>query len=213
MRLPGQYRNRKVCVLNFASATNPGGGVANGAGAQEEAVCRCSTLYGCISDRDITDRFHSRHRRELKERQLTALYNDDCIYTPDIIVFKTDAVKPELMPEEQWYGIDVITCAAPNLHRMSDGQVIRPGELRKLHKQRVCRIMDIAGQNHVEVLILGAFGCGAFRNPPEIVAQAMLDAVREYLYDFMVVEFAVYCPPYATKNYDVFKRILDPICK
>lgn len=218
----GQYRGRKVCVLNFASATNPGGGVTSGAGAQEEAICRCSTLYACISDQNITRRFHARHRQGLEEAKLTALYNDDCIYTPGVMVFKTDTETPELMPEEQWYDIDVITCAAPNLRGLSDGYGGRPGnraadigldELLALHKKRACRILDIARRKHVEVMILGAFGCGAFKNPPEIVAQAMLDAVRGYLYDFSVVEFAVYCPPHAMKNYDVFKRILAPICK
>lgn len=218
----GQYRGRKVCVLNFASATNPGGGVTSGAGAQEEAICRCSTLYACISDKNITSRFHDRHRQGLKEGRLTALYNDDCIYTPDVMVVKTDTEIPKLMPEEQWYGIDVVTCAAPNLRRPADGSGGRQGnraadigldELRELHKKRACRILDLARRNHVEVMILGAFGCGAFHNPPEVVAQAMLDAVREYLCDFSMVEFAVYCPPHAAENYDVFKRILAPICK
>lgn len=214
----GKYRSRKVCVLNFASATSPGGGVVNGASAQEEAICRCSTLYACISDREITGRFHARHRRELEEGLLTALYNDDCIYTPNVIAFKTDTAEPELMPEDQWYGIDVVTCAAPNLRRMQDswdsGRIgAGLGWLLELHKKRICRVLDIASQNHVEVMILGAFGCGAFRNPPEIVAQAMLDAVNGHLYDFGVVEFAVYCPPYDTKNYDVFKWILAPVCK
>ena len=218
----GQYRGRKVCVLSFASATNPGGGVANGASAQEEAVCRCSALYACISDKETAGRFHGRHRQSLKNGQMTSLYNDDCIYTPGVTVFKTDTGVPELMPREQWYDVDVITSAAPNLRSMPDSKNGRSGnraanikldELQVLHKKRVCRILDIARRNHAEIMILGAFGCGAFGNPPEVVAQAMLDAVREYLCDFSVVEFAVYCPPHAAKNYEVFRRILAPICR
>ncbi len=42
-------QGKKVCVLNFASATNPGGGVVNGSSAQEECICRCTTLYPCLN--------------------------------------------------------------------------------------------------------------------------------------------------------------------
>lgn len=210
-----QYRGRKTCVLNFASAINPGGGVVKGSNAQEEAICRCSTLYACISDRNVAGSFHSRHRQELRDGRLTSLYNDDCIYTPGVIVFKTDTAEPELMPETAWYGIDVISCAAPNLGRgnyMDRAASIGREELMALHKKRVSRVLDIAKSNGAEIIVLGAFGCGAFRNPPETVARAMLDAVRSHLQDFSVIEFAIYCPPYNTKNYDVFRETLAPVC-
>lgn len=217
-----QYIGRKVCVLNFASSTNPGGGVANGSNAQEEAICRCSTLYACISDKDIAGSFYDRHRQKLKGGQLSLLYNDDCIYTPRVTVFKTDTERPELLPETSWYDVDIISCAAPNLRIRTcrkmdcfndEADNIGLDGLLDLHKKRIDRILSIVKMNHVEVMILGAFGCGAFKNPPEIVAWAMLDTVRNYLCDFSVVEFAVYNPPHDTKNFDVFKRILAPICE
>ena len=109
------YSDQKVCVLNFASSSNPGGGGENGSNDQEEAICRCSTLFPCISDDKIVNQFHKKHQAELKAGQMTALYNDDCIYTPDVLVFKTDTAHPKLMPEKDWYQIDVISCEAPNL--------------------------------------------------------------------------------------------------
>ena len=101
---------KKVCVLNFASATNPGGGVVHGSSAQEESLCRCSTLYPCLDIDKMWQEFYTPHRRAGNP-----LYNDDCLYTPGVIVFKSDLSFPERMEEKDWYQVDVLTCAAPNL--------------------------------------------------------------------------------------------------
>lgn len=218
-----QYLGQKVCVLNFASASNPGGGVTKGSNAQEEALCRCSTLYACMSDGQVTSQFHDKHRSALKAGELNALYNNDCIYTPNVTIFRSDTDTPRLLPAELWYEVDVISCAAPNLRNKPSNAMnpdsgnravfIKPSNLLELHKKRISRVLDIALLNGVEVMILGAFGCGAFQNPPDIVARAMFGVVKEYLYNFKAIEFSVYCPPNNTKNYDVFKQILSPICK
>ncbi|MDE7312317.1 MAG: TIGR02452 family protein [Eubacterium sp.] len=213
------YTGKKICVMNFASATNAGGGVEKGASAQEEGICRCSTLYPCISDKQIVSRFHYAHRSALHHGRLSVLYNDDCIYTPGVIVFRSDTRHPQLLPKERWYEIDVVSCAAPNL-RSKPGNAMNPDagskpvtigkdELRKLHKKRIGRIMDIAGCFGVQVMIVGAFGCGAFQNPPEAVAEAMREVITEHRYRFQTIEAAVYCPVQDTTNYDVFKKIVS----
>ena len=218
-----EYLEQKVCVLNFASATNAGGGVTKGSNAQEEAICRCSTLYACISADEVTSMFHNKHRSALKDGKMNALYNNDCIYTPRVTVFKSDTDNPRVLPENLWYEVDIISCAAPNLRSRPSNAMnpdsgdkavsIKPSALLELHKKRISRVLDIASLNGVEVVILGAFGCGAFQNSPDIVAQAMYGVVQNYLYQFKAIEFAVYCPPRDTKNYDAFKRILSPLCK
>ena len=200
----------KVCALNFASASNPGGGVLNGARAQEECLCRVSTLYFCLDVDEMWEKFYKPHRA-----MHNPLHNDDIIYTPDITVFKSDTAYPELLPQDEWYNVDVLTCAAPNLSvypgsNYNGGKqklLLTDSQLEELHKKRDRRIFDVAVQNNVDVLILGAFGCGAFSNNPEVVARVMLNLAKEYGHAFKTIEFAVYCPPYDDSNYMVFKEV------
>lgn len=208
------YKGQKIAVLNFASATNPGGGVIKGSSAQEESICRCSSLYFNLSEKAMWNSFYSPHRMAKDP-----IHNDDCIYTPNVIVFKSDTAAPKLLPESEWYKVNVITCAAPNL-RERPGNSMNPGdgnspvrltdrELLAVHEKRLRRILNIAASYENEVLILGAFGCGAFLNPPRIVARAMKNIVKEHRHDFKTIEFAVYCPPRDDSNYKVFERIMN----
>lgn len=59
------YNGRKVAVLNFALPSNPGGGVVNGSSAQEECLCRCSTLYYNLTEDFLWKKFYQPHRRGL----------------------------------------------------------------------------------------------------------------------------------------------------
>lgn len=215
LQAASKYKGKKTCVLNFASATNPGGGVEKGSSAQEEALCRCSTLFPCLMNDLQTKRngFYAEHRANKDP-----LHNDDCIYTPNVIAFKSDEAYPKMLPPSWWYPVNVITCAAPNLRVNPRNQwnqdeadftaVIEDSELKKLHEKRLRRILDIAAAYQNDVVILGAFGCGAFRNPPEIVAEAAAEVIKEYIHCFQTIEFAIYCADRAQTNYSVFQDAL-----
>lgn len=212
------YKGTKTAVHNFASASNPGGGVEKGANAQEECLCRCSGLFFSLNTPKMWDGFYTPHRKAHDP-----IHNDDIIFTPAVIVFKTDTAEPKLMDETQWYDVDVITCAAPNLReRPSNGYNSGDGnksanitdkDLLALHEKRLRRILDVAVSEKDETVILGAFGCGAFMNNPEIVALAAKNVIKEYLYAFRNIEFAVYCPPRDEQNYKIFERVLKMYCK
>ena len=146
------------------------------------------------------------------------LHNDDIIYTPEVTVFKTDTAYPKLMPENDWYEVNVITCAAPNLrphpsnaYNSGDGNEavkITDKELLMLHEKRLRRILDVAVTEKNEVVVLGAFGCGAFLNNPEVVAQAAKNVISDYKYAFKKIEFAVYCSSRDEQNYRIFERTI-----
>ncbi len=192
------YQSRRVCVLNFASPYTPGGGVAYGSGAQEECLCRISTLYPCLDTRALWDGFYTPHRGSDD-----GAGTDDCIYTPDVVVFKADTVACALLPETERWRTDVITCAAPDLRA---SPALSDARLKHIVEKRVRRILDLAAEEGADTLILGAFGCGVFGNPPELVAAAMRGALEAYQSCFETVEFAVYCPPgHDETNYRAFR--------
>ena len=205
-----RYKGQRVCVLNFASATNPGGGVVHGSSAQEECLCRCSTLYNCLNTRAMWDGVYTPH-----SKSATPLHNNDIIFSPEVHVIKDDDYN--VLPQP--FAVDVITCAAPNLrpkpsnpYNPGDGDAfyIPPQELFHLHIDRARRILDVAALNDAEVVIHGAFGCGAFRNDPLIVARAYNCVIQQYLHHFRTIEFAVYCRPNDDNNYRTFKSIIRP---
>lgn len=207
-------QGKKVCVLNFASATNPGGGVVNGSSAQEECICRCTTLYPCLNNDNLWMEFYKPHRKAANP-----LYNNDCIYTPDVCVFKSDINFPEPLPRNEWWKVNILTCAAPNLRERPSNPMnphvgykpakVTPAELEALLTSRIKRIFEVATANENEVLILGAFGCGAFRNPPEIVAKVFYKVMQDYLGYFDTIEYAVYHTEREAANYEAFKRIMN----
>ncbi|MCR4597685.1 MAG: TIGR02452 family protein [Acetatifactor sp.] len=207
------YKGKKVCVHNFASATNPGGGVTKGSSAQEECLCRCSTLYFCLNTDKLWNGFYGPHRAAHDP-----IHNDDCIYTPNVIVMKTDEAIPQIMQEKDWYETSVITCAAPNLRERPSNQMnsgdgkdsvkLSSQEQLALHEKRLRRILDIAAAAGEEVVILGAFGCGAFENDPQAVATAASNVLADYLHAFETIEFAIYCSPRDERNFGFFERAM-----
>ena len=208
-----QYIGKRTAVLNFASATNPGGGVEKGASAQEECLCRVSTLYPCLVDQKMRASFYTPHRKHGN-----ALHNDDIIYTPKVLIIKDDDHNMLATP----FLVDVISCAAPNLrekpnnaYNSGDGNRVQisDNKLLALHEKRARKIFASAIANGVEVLILGAFGCGAFCNDPYVVARAYKNVLPEFEQYFQTIEFAIYCRPADSINYDAFSwEILTKHC-
>lgn len=211
MRLYKEMPDAKIAVMNFANAFHAGGGVTNGSSAQEECLCRTSTLYPLLYRRTLRDSFY-RHHYEMN----TPKASDSLVYTEGVIICKTDEDLPRRMQKEDWVIVDVITIAAPDLRVTSNihaplvngGSYMQDAELFGYHVKRAIHMLTCAAAKGADTLVLGAFGCGAFQNDPEVVARAYKTALQEFPKVFRKIEFAVYCPPGAGMNYEVFKRVL-----
>ena len=198
---------KRVCVLNFASFVTPGGGVLRGSKAQEESLCRISTLYPALIS-DTAAPFYQSHHDDIDAGVSTRKNNDDCIYTPDVRVICEDTYDCDLMPNDKWYNVDVITCAAPD-QRYAGEWTFRPNdaELFEVMNKRICRIFAIAALRQADVLIMGAFGCGVFGNSPVVVARAFEAAIEKYQYHFETIEFGIANAHGDSPNYNAFRNI------
>ena len=175
--------DEKLCVLNFASYKKPGGGFINGAIAKEESICHDSTLFNVIS----STKFES-YYEDNKNNTNGGLYRNAAIYSPGIVFSNTI--------------VNVITCAAPNLSIFKGPKYKAYDAIRN----RIKFILDIAEKNNEAELILGAFGCGVFKNEPEFVASTFKNLLYSTnYYHFKKVIFAI---PGGI-NYDIFKKVFE----
>ena len=213
MALP--YRRKfptdRIVAHNFASARDEDGDVYIYSMAQEAALCRKSTLLPVLERDDIWKR-----RYASKWEEGNMLFTDDCLYTPGITIVMTDEDQPLQLPEEDWVEVDVLTCAAPILRYLSRSRAgedskkysqLSDEDIFAIHMRRGRHLLSIAAANHADILIFGAYGCGPFRNPPEIVAEAYYNLLSEFAGQFREVGFAIYCVPQDMENYDVFKKV------
>jgi uncharacterized protein (TIGR02452 family) len=145
-------------VLNFASARKPGGGFLGGARAQEESLARSSALYATLTQSGMYE-----HHRALRDCAYTAW----AIYSPDVPVFRDDRTG-QLLDEP--YTCAFITAPAPNAGVVLEREPGRARELERLMHERVVRILAIAAHHQHRHLVLGAWGCGVFKNDPTHVA-------------------------------------------
>ncbi|HWA25304.1 MAG TPA: TIGR02452 family protein [Lacunisphaera sp.] len=153
----------RLGCLNFASAKNPGGGFLGGAQAQEEALARSSGLYPCLFTQQAIYDENRAHR--------SLLYLDRAIYSPGVPFFRDDAGNLLAAP----YFADVITCAAPNAGAVASNQPADLPQVAPTLARRAEFVLRVAAHHGVKRLVLGAWGCGVFRNDPRQVARVFAD--------------------------------------
>jgi uncharacterized protein (TIGR02452 family) len=183
-----------VAALNFASAKNPGGGFLNGSQAQEESLARSSALYASLL---LAPDYYMGHRR-----MASCLYSDAMILSPVCPVFRDD--EGTLLDEPQLATF--ITSAAPNAGAIDSDET---RHLADVFRRRADYILAVAAAHGYDNLVLGAWGCGVFRNDPALVA----DVFAEHLHGlwanrFRRVVFAVLDTSTALATFEAFREAL-----
>jgi uncharacterized protein (TIGR02452 family) len=164
-----------VCIMNFASRHHCGGGYINGAIAQEEDLCRViPALYSSLS-------------------KISYPFKEDSILiTPKIEIWRDQNYNIMAKP----YTISVVSAAAQNL------------KFEKYFDANLCkRVLASIFQNvHKELgsdtLVLGAWGCGAYRNDPHKMSEVMNEVCEMYGGLYKNIVFAI---P-AGENFEIFRQ-------
>ena len=193
---------KPVLVLNLANAEHPGGGVKTGARAQEEDLCRKSSLFLSLDCRKAKTYYD--YNRSLH----TCMGSDAIMIHPQVEIIKDE--KGNLLPETAI--VAVMTCAAPILRYGLKGLTQEQYEM--LVYNRISGMLKVAAYLGYRYLVLGAFGCGAFRNDARVVSDLFRKALDEFDFDgmkeadaFRRIDFAVMCrSEYDQYNYREFYR-------
>lgn len=181
-RLTQQLASPDILCLNFASAHNPGGGFQNGAQAQEESLARSSGLYPTL--------IANPSYYQANGRAKTKLYTHHMIHSPDVPVFRDDDGNLLRTP----YQTSILTAPAVNAGAVRKTEPQRVDEILPTMHTRIGMVLALAAHLDYQHLVLGAWGCGVFRNDPDDIADLFagyLTADGAFAAAFESITFAV----------------------
>jgi len=192
-------------VLNMANAHVPGGGYLHGAAAQEENMFRRTDCHFRIGEdeRDPASRSYRPEMTRLISARDGRVYLDTnrprvCIRGPE------DQLRDDLgypwLPDDQVFPFFELRAAAQDLR---DGSRFDSDDARR----RISAQLDTLSAQGIRHAVLGAFGCGAFRNPARQVAQIYSEEIRSRSADFTAIVFAIFAPGYGPDNYTPFAEM------
>lgn len=186
----------KVCALNMASYKRPGGGVQNGARAQEECLFRCSNLFDVVN------------------KDFYPLQDFECLYTQRALFFK----------DKDYYTINPIECDIITIAALRLSGVVKDSGLvgfepqndgvdyEKTTKEKIRLMLSVPQSWGAQYLVLGAWGCGVFKNDPNKIAKYFKEVIVDEGYgsNYKKIIFAVINDHNSVdNNYEIFNRILN----
>jgi len=180
-----------LCVLNFASATRPGGAfLENQKAGQEESLCRSTSLFAHLEN--------SEGYSLSRKNDLQSLYHDWVVFSPGIEYFK-DSKGQKL---ENPFKTSIISCAAPNA-RKARRKNVDSKTINIVMRKRIEAVLSVASLQNQRHLLLGSWGTGCFGNSIYTVAKAFRESLRKY--NFKSITFSLI----SERDFQVFKKIFN----
>ena len=187
-----QKAGYNVCMLNMANRQNPGGGVWGGAGAQEENIFRRSNIL--LSLYQFVDYANQYGIEENKEYSYPLDRDSGGIYTEDATIFRGSENNGYCLLKNP-FKLSVVSVPAingPKIDLINRYYRITK-DLIEPSKEKIRTILRIGAEHNHDCLILSAFGCGAFHNPPQHMAELFKEVFDEpeFMNQFKMVVFAI----------------------
>lgn len=188
-----RINNQKdLAVLVFCSAKNPGGGVLNGAIAQEEELSRHTSWYFQVKD----------NQEFYLEKGASALNTGNLLYAKKAYVLRN-----EYGQEIEPISITLIGATAPNLNGLiNQGKKVKESEVYKIMEKRIENVLSFAQSRNISTLVLGAWGCGVFGLDSSTVASLFKKKIQENIFAGDII-FSIY----GKQDYAIFSNTLSDI--
>ena len=183
-----QLEGYNPVVLNLASRRNPGGGVKNGSRAQEESLFRSTNLF--LSMYRYAE-YAEDYGLEKSSFQYPMPVRFGGIYVPKATVFRAGAKDDFALLDTPYYMSFVAVAAINHPELDADGNICQ--EDANLTKNKMRTMLRIGLLNGHDSIVLGAFGCGAFHNPPKHIARLFHEVIdeKEFKDKYKLIAFAI----------------------
>lgn len=184
------FKYDNLAVLNFADYRYAGGQFLTGSFAQEEALCHSSNLFNVLVR--FSDQYYSKNREDMNYY----LYTNKALFSKDIVFFKNGEQRK----------CDVLTCAAPNKGLAKKWEGVTDYINAEVLESRIRFILKILETEESRNILLGAFGCGVFKQNSHQVAVIFEKLLStEFKDKFDTIIFAI---P-AGANFDKFNKVFN----
>ena len=199
-----KIHGREFAVLNFANAFVPGGGYVEGCSAQEENIFRRTDLHFTL-DRSQTNSSGSQYTKQMStlinaEGPDPRVYMDFANNKHNVVIRGPESERYDFLPENEIFPFVELRAAAWDLRHVDN---IDQGHFIKDCRRRIRAQLLTLRDNRVRCVVLGAFGCGAFENPPSVVAEIYVEEISLMRADFDIIAFAIIMSP---DNLDAFRN-------